>query len=115
MRGDRQVGLKQEIGARVRMLRKARGWKQQALAEMLGDRSHSTVSEIERGHRMPSPATLHALAEVFAVSVGYLLGKPDTDREGTPETRVLKDSMRSALDEIRACLDRAATLLTMFV
>ena len=112
---DRQVGLKQEIGARVRMLRNERDWKQQVLAELIGDKSHSTISEIENGRRMPSPATLHALAEVFDVSVGYLLGKPDADREGTPETRVLKDSMRSALDEIRACLDRAATLLTMFV
>lgn len=115
MRAGKKIVLKQELGQRVRVLRNERNWKQQALAEMIGDKSHSTISEIENGRRMPSQATLYALAEVFDVSVGYLMGKPDADREVTPETRVLKDSMRSALDEIRACLDRAATLLTMFV
>ena len=115
MRGDKKTKFKQEIGARVRRLRNERDWKQKVLAEMIGAESHSTISEIENGYRMPSQATLYALADVFHVSVGYLLGKPEVDRDGTPETLALKDSMRSALDEMRACLDRAATLLTMIV
>lgn len=112
MRGDKKRVLKQAVGARVRALRKERDWKQQALAHMIGDRSHSTISDIENGYRMPSPATLHALAEVFDVSVGYLLGTPASEHESNSDVRLLKAQVRSVVDEIRACLDRAATLLT---
>jgi transcriptional regulator with XRE-family HTH domain len=115
MRADKKTALKKEIGQLVRALRNERDWKQQALAHMIGDRSHSTISEIENGRRMPSPATLRALAEVFDVSVAYLLGKPDAAPESTPETRALKASIRSELDVARSSLERAATLFAMFL
>ena len=115
MRRGKKTALKQEVGERVRTLRKERDWKQQVLADMIGDKSHSTISDIETGHRMPSPATLHALAEVFAVSVGYLLGKPDSASESTPETRAITASIRSELDVAMSSLERINRMLTLFV
>lgn len=110
---DNPTALKHGIGQRVRALRKDKGLKQQALTEMIGAKSHSTISELELGRRMPSPATLHALAAVFQVPVGYLLGDTTPEPSETPETRALKASLRSELAEIRSCLDRATTLLAL--
>ena len=56
MRRGKKTALKQEVGERVRTLRKERDWKQQVLADMIGDRSHSTISDIENG---PPDAVTH--------------------------------------------------------
>lgn len=113
MRAVKKTALKQEIGARVRALRNERKWKQDYLTALIGAKSHSTISEIENGYRMPSHATLRALAEVFDVSVGYLLGRPDSARESTPETRTMTASLLSEIDVARSSLDRLAAMLTM--
>jgi transcriptional regulator with XRE-family HTH domain len=113
MRKDNQIALKQMIGTRVRALRKERDWKQQTLTEMIGAKSHTTISEVENGHRMPSSATLRALADVFDVPVDYLLGKTASEDSSAPETLALKASLRSELAELRSCLERATALVEM--
>jgi transcriptional regulator with XRE-family HTH domain len=111
MHEDNLEALKEMVGARVRALRKERDWKQQTLTEMIGAKSHSTISEVENGHRMPSSATLRALAAVFDVSVDSLLGTTASEDSSTPETRALKASLRSELAELRSCLERATALV----
>ncbi len=49
---------------RVRELREARGWSQQALAEVL-DVSRQTVISIEKGRYAPSLPLAFAIARVF--------------------------------------------------
>ena len=111
MREDNPTALKQGIGNRVRALRKDKRLKQQALTEMIGAKSHSTISALELGRRMPSPATLHALAAVLQVPVWYLLGDMPPEPSADPEAPALKASLRSELAEMRSCLERATTLL----
>jgi transcriptional regulator with XRE-family HTH domain len=92
--------LRHALGERVRKLRQMHDLKQQALATMIGAASHSTITDIENGKRMPSTATLDALAEVFHVSVDYLLGKTPSDAANNPEVLALKASLRSELERI---------------
>jgi len=68
---------------RIKVLRKDAGLSQKELAEALG--VHQTaVSQWEHGRTMPDIGLLPALAELFKVSVDYLLGRSDdpTDYDG---------------------------------
>ena len=99
------------VGKRVRLLREAKGWKQQALATMIGEESHSTISDIENGKRMPKSAKLRALARAFDVTVAYLLGETQPDDLPNPEILALKASLRSELERIRSCNEDIADVL----
>jgi transcriptional regulator with XRE-family HTH domain len=61
-----------EIGRRVRELRQRRGLTQAKLARGAG-LNQGFISEIERGHRNPSHASLHALASALQVAPAALL------------------------------------------
>lgn len=61
-----------EIGRRVRELRQRRGLTQAKLARGAG-LNQGFISEIERGHRSPSHASLHALASALKVAPAALL------------------------------------------
>jgi len=68
-----------EIGRRVRALRQKRSLTQAALARR-ANLNQGFVSEIERGNRNPSHATLQVLAKVLAVPPSMLVGGPcDTE------------------------------------
>ncbi len=57
---------------RIKLLRKERGWSQGELAEQIGADARQ-ISRYENGHITPSVEVLVKLAEVFDVSVDYLL------------------------------------------
>lgn len=65
------------LGARLRALRRARGFTQERLAERAG-LSYKFVGEIERGQGNPTLATLVALAEALDVDVVDLFGPAET-------------------------------------
>ncbi len=64
------------FGQRLKKLRLEHGWTQEALAKQLGF-VKSTVSQWESGDRIPSEDILRQLADVFGVSVDYLIGYSD--------------------------------------
>lgn len=64
---------------RLKQLRKQKGLSQENIARIAGI-SLSTVSKIEQGKldiKNSGYKTLEALADVFSVSVDYLVGKSD--------------------------------------
>lgn len=67
--------LKMVIAGNIGQLRREAGMTQLALAEYL-NYSDKAVSKWERGESIPDVATLKAIAELFSVSVDYLL-RPD--------------------------------------
>ena len=69
------------LGDRIRELRKANNWTQQELADKLGlDRT--TISKWERqGGSEPDNTTLVKVADIFNVSVDYLLGRVDDPKK----------------------------------
>ena len=62
--------------ARLRSLLAERGVKQWELADELY-LSHSAVSDYARGKFEPSIATLCRMADIFGVSVDYLVGRTE--------------------------------------
>ena len=69
------------LGARIAALRRQAGFSQAELAAKLRI-SASAVGMYEQGRREPSADLLVAMAEVFGVSVDYLLtGNPRSERE----------------------------------
>lgn len=64
------------LGERLRRLREDRGWTQTEVADRLNV-SSVTVNRYESGERNPGFDTLIALADLFRVSVDYLLGRTD--------------------------------------
>ncbi len=63
----------QRLGEKVRMLRKQRGMTIKALALALGFPSHSYVSEIETGKKLPGTEMIIKLADLFQVTVDDLV------------------------------------------
>ena len=60
----------------IKSLRQSKGLSQAQLARECG--VHQTaVSQWENGHTLPDRAALASLSRIFAVSVDYLMGKPD--------------------------------------
>ncbi len=56
------------VGARIRFFRRSRGWSQEELAARAG-LSPRTISDLERGLRLPGYKTLAALARAVEVPV----------------------------------------------
>jgi transcriptional regulator with XRE-family HTH domain len=68
----------QELGARLRIVRKRRGIGVREIARRVSC-SPSLISQIERGSSAPSASTLYALARELEVSVDSLFGNGDLD------------------------------------
>lgn len=64
------------LGERLRRLREDRGWTQTEVADRLNV-SSVTVNRYESGERNPGSDMLIALADLFRVSIDYLLGRSD--------------------------------------
>ena len=62
-----------DFGTRLKDLRKSRGWSQKTLGDKLGMHKN-VISYYEFGRRLPDIETLVSMAQLFHVSVDYLLG-----------------------------------------
>lgn len=62
-----------EFGKRLRELRKRRGLSAEQLGDKLGV-ARTTVFGYEQGQRIPDMITIKKIAELFNVTVDYLLG-----------------------------------------
>ncbi|TMV49541.1 helix-turn-helix transcriptional regulator [Paenibacillus mesophilus] len=65
------------IGVQLRQLRKARKMTQKQLADKLNV-AKSTISQYENNINEPDLKTVVKLAELFDVTIDYLLGRIDT-------------------------------------
>ena len=71
----------EKVGAYIMILRKARKYTQQGLAEKLGV-SHQAVSHWERGESMPDISMLPKLAALLGTTVDNLLSAGSEDFKG---------------------------------
>ncbi|MDD6199691.1 MAG: helix-turn-helix transcriptional regulator [Firmicutes bacterium] len=84
------------LGPRIASLRRAAGMSQAELAQRLKI-SPSTVGMYEQGRREPALDTLAAMAEVFGVTIDFLVtGRAETGEEQAALDRLLLDRVTSA-------------------
>lgn len=63
----------QRLGEKIRMLRLQRGMTVRELADALGYRGHSHISDIEHGKREPRVSFVLKVAQFFNVTTDQLL------------------------------------------
>lgn len=74
---NNQESIERNVATNIAMLRKSKGWKQSEFAFKINF-SDKSVSKWERGESMPDITTLKEIADVFGVSVDYLLAEHKT-------------------------------------
>ena len=85
----------QEFGKRVKALRMGKGLTQEKLAEMLNI-SFSQISRIESGRSTPSIDVMIELAELFQVSLDYLILGRELETENVRNTLLeLADGLKA--------------------
>ncbi|HAT1815645.1 S24 family peptidase [Legionella pneumophila serogroup 1] len=75
------MSIKEKIGQRIMIERKAKGLTRKALAELTGELKSSRINNYERGDRTPGPTEIKLLADALEVSASYLMCLTD-NREG---------------------------------
>ncbi len=96
------------FGERLRELREEKGITQMELARFLS-LANSTVSQYEADKREPDSSTLQKLADYFAVTLDYLLGRSDIRNPeilSDPEVIYLIRAREKMTPEQRAKWDR---------
>lgn len=63
-----------KVENRIAELREQRGWTQEELSNTIGI-SRAALSHYEKSRRKPDFTTLTQLADVFQVSIDYLIGR----------------------------------------
>ena len=86
------------LGQRIQQLRKEHGMSQEALGEQLGV-SRQAISKWESDNTIPEIDKLIALAKLFGVSVGILLGVEEDD-PSVPAAEELTDRELKAIEAI---------------
>ena len=106
----------------LKLLREERGWSQQKVADML-NLTQQTVFKYEQKSNEPDIATLIRLADIFEVSVDFLIGNTDIREKNTnskqptlskPEVehikqyRTLPDNLRRSVDDLLKNMNTSA-------
>ncbi len=85
---------------RIKELRTERNWSLQHLGDLVGV-SDQTISNWERERNQPSIKNLIKLADIFEVSVDYLVGRDKTDGL----INLLMNSSLANGDELKALIN----------
>lgn len=73
--------LQREVGLRLKKKRKECGLTQAEVAEMMGVARNTTVSGWERGDKKLDNQKLVKLAQIYKVSIDFLLGHESEDKK----------------------------------
>ena len=84
------------LGRKIRLLRKAKGWTQDYLSELLGINPKS-VLRIESGQTFPTIQNLEKLAEVFGIEIADLFNNRSLDE--IPNLKKVINEMIETLDD----------------
>jgi transcriptional regulator with XRE-family HTH domain len=87
------VAMDRLLGERLRMLREEKGWTQIQAAKLLGI-TNASLSNYERNERTPDVDMLKAFAEIYDVSIDYLIGyKPSKKAISIRESDQLENTI----------------------
>lgn len=102
------------IGQRIAQFRKLRGFTQRGLA-MRAHVAYGTLTKVETGHALASPAVVAAVARALSVNVTQLTGQPFVEELRAARVDQLIEPLRVALDsyDLRPPEDVAARPIGM--
>ncbi len=83
------------LGKRIELERNRLGLKQIQLAKKLNLSSSASISQYEKGDRVPSDDIKLKMAEIFNCSLDYLLGKSDI--RNPEEIQIEEDKLKIGL------------------
>ncbi|MFS0723918.1 helix-turn-helix domain-containing protein [Paenibacillus sp. 1P07SE] len=87
-------------GRRIAQLREQQGWTQEQTATLLGI-SRAALSHYEKNRREPDMETLSKFADLFKVSIDYLVGRTEiSDMVLHEDTRSFVDRLELSDEEI---------------
>lgn len=95
---------------RLRELRLQRGMTQTQVGDLIGV-SCVTVGRYEAGEREPSNAKISALADYFGVSIDYLMGRDETEKELSADEKKRKEIIEAISQMPLEKLEALAVLL----
>ncbi|MBD8498340.1 helix-turn-helix domain-containing protein [Paenibacillus arenosi] len=87
-------------GNRISQLRESKGWTQEELSNKLGI-TRAALSHYEKNRRKPDFEALTQLADLFEVSIDYLVGRTSLPQmELSPEVQAFAEHLELAEEEI---------------
>lgn len=98
-----------EFKDRIKKLREERGWTQDDVAKRL-DVTRATIAHYETGRKTPREDTLKKLADIFNVSIDYLLGNTDEKTKVVDLLEVMKRT-RPHVDGVPISEDAAEIII----
>lgn len=93
-----------EFGNRLKELRIAKNWNQEDLANAMG-LTQASISQFEKGQRIPTPANIKKFAEVLGVSRESLAGENDGKFEKEMLMRNIRDLTPETLRKINEIVE----------
>lgn len=104
--------LKRMVGKRVRQARKRLNWTQEDLAERI-ERAVETVSNLERGHTVPTFDTLERIGRALGVSIRDFFDEVEDEGSRRSELRAMMSGMLSQLstEELEAAVELVQVLV----
>lgn len=93
-----------EFGNRLKELRIAKKWNQEDLANAMG-LTQASISQFEKGQRIPTPANINKFAEVLGVSRESLAGENDGKFEKEMLMRNIRDLTPETLRKINEIVE----------
>lgn len=95
---------KEQVGARIRVLREERRWSQRHLGDLVRVEAN-TISRWERGRNLGKGKNLERIAEAFDLSVAAFMGgihRPTVSGDGSTGGGPTIDTVMETLDRIEA-------------
>ena len=97
---SKKMGIKQELGKKIKRIRLEKGYTQDKLSEMI-DISSVFLGQIERGERSLSIKTLSRIVKFTGASTDYILfGNDNTNSTIDKINRILNDCSKEGLNFI---------------
>lgn len=106
--------MNEKFANRLKTLRKLKGYTQKDFSKIIGVKQ-TTVSNYEKGLRFPDLDKLNQIANIFNVSVDYLIGRNEIDNEiidGEKYKLLNKEDYKTVLDYLlNGYKDKARNLI----
>ena len=102
------------VGERIRKKRQELGWTQEVLCGKVG-LSKSFLSELESGKRNVSAENLYNIAQVFRVSLDYLMAGKASKESKDPSFQIpIPNSLAKFAEKEQLSFRKTLTLLNMY-